>query len=72
MRARALPLVIVEQTLQKHADSCLNAVPVEVLTRAIPQRASLPRFEASLELQSLLQRMPQIGGASGHVSRMGS
>ncbi len=59
-RARAVHLVVVEQTLLQDIFGGLNAVPIEVLKQAIPQLVGLPSFRSCLELKLLLQCMHQI------------
>lgn len=60
LRARAVHLVIVEQTLRQGVRGGLNAVPIEVLAKAIRQLARLSLFRRSLELRRLFQAMRQI------------
>jgi hypothetical protein len=57
-RARAVHLVVVEQTLVQEISGGLNAVPVDVLRRAIPQLASLSRLRSCIELR-LLRSQPE-------------
>jgi hypothetical protein len=57
MRARAVHLVIVEQTLRQGVVGGLNAIPAEVLEQAITQLRKLSLFLTSLELQRLCQSM---------------
>lgn len=56
-RARAVHLVIVEQTLVQGIWGGLSAIPAAVLELAMPQLASLEHFRNSRELQLLLECM---------------
>jgi hypothetical protein len=57
VRARAVHLVIVEQTLRQGVAGGLSAVPPDVLEKAIAQLRGLSLFCSSLELQRLCQSM---------------
>jgi hypothetical protein len=57
MRARAVHLVIVEQTLLQGVAGGLSAIPAPVLEQAIAQLRSLSLFLSSLDLQRLCQSM---------------
>ena len=57
VRARAVHLVIVEQTLRQGVAGGLSAVPADVLDKAIAQLRGLSLFCSSLDLQRLCQSM---------------
>jgi hypothetical protein len=71
-RARAVHLVIVEQTLRQGVWGGLNAVPAAVLAQAMPQLARLSRFRTSLELQLLFQCMHEVVEAHGQPAGPGT
>jgi hypothetical protein len=67
-RAKAVHLVVVEQTLLQEILGGLNAVPVGVLRHAISQLASLSRYQNYPELKLLLLSMKQIVDEESKVS----
>lgn len=60
VRARALDLFIVEQTLRQKSDDKLGIVPREILVRALPQLERLSSFRHSAELQALARWMKDV------------
>lgn len=72
VRAHAVHLVIVEQTLRQGVWGGLNAVPAAVLAQAMPQLARLSLFRTSLELQLLFQCMHQVVEAHGQPTGLGA